>query len=92
MLTDYRVKLLFLGVDCVQHGQLCSEEQIAEYPTLRLFSGTAPFEAWQGDRSHGALVQAATEFHRRHADRGTGSQQKPRPKADDDVLFQDDDE
>jgi hypothetical protein len=75
----------------VQHGQLCSEEKIAEYPTLRLFSGTVPFEAWQGERSHGALVQAATDFHRRTAKTVSNRAKKTRPSVDD-VLFQDDNE
>jgi len=38
-------------IDCVQHKDLCTEDQIWAYPTLRLFVNGEPVSEYHGDRT-----------------------------------------
>ena len=46
-----KLPVMVAKVDCVEHKQLCFEQQIWAYPTLRLFVNGNPAADYRGDRT-----------------------------------------
>ena len=46
-----QLPVMVAKVDCVDHKELCFEQQVWAYPTLRLFVGGNPVADYRGDRT-----------------------------------------
>ncbi len=64
--TKVRLPVMVAKVDCVLHKQLCFENQIWAYPTLRLFVNGNPVADYRGDRTVLEMVHWLAHVEEEH--------------------------
>jgi thioredoxin domain-containing protein 5 len=64
--TKVQLPVMLAKVDCVIHKQLCFDQQIWAYPTLRLFVNGNPVADYRGDRTVLEMVHWLAHVEEEH--------------------------
>jgi thiol-disulfide isomerase/thioredoxin len=57
-----RTSVKLLRVNCVEFGQLCSEQGVRAYPTVRLYKRDASFSQYRGQREKEPILSFVQDF------------------------------